>query len=115
MVSGHITTLILIRDRGCIFSFAGFAEHGAELCNKRFYAQNGDICNIEKALQTIEVELDREGGKIKSEALSYATMSMSSHQRYFYLNDEFTMFLKESDKNVPYFAANIKDITLFQN
>ena len=86
-----------------------------ELCNKRFYAQNGDICNIEKALQTIEVELDREGGKIKSEALSYATMSMSSHQRYFYLNDEFTMFLKESDKNVPYFAANIKDITLFQN
>ena len=35
-------------------------------------------------------------------------------QRYFYLNDEFTMFLKEKDKETPYFAANIEDITLFQ-
>ena len=30
------------------------------------------------------------------------------------LNDEFTMFLKEKDKDMPYFAANIEDITLFQ-
>ena len=34
--------------------------------------------------------------------------------RYFYLNDEFSMFLKEKNKDMPYFAANIEDITLFQ-
>jgi len=92
-----------------------------ELCNNKFYAKNGDICNIEQAIQTIKVELDREGGKIKSEAavvMSSGAVARTEpvvQHRYFYLNDEFTMFLKESDKDVPYFAANIEDITLFQN
>ena len=36
-------------------------------------------------------------------------------KRYFNLNDKFTMFLKEKDKDIPYFAANIEDITLFQD
>ena len=34
--------------------------------------------------------------------------------REFLVDNEFTIFLKESDKDTPYFAANIKDITLFQ-
>ena len=89
-----------------------------ELCNKKFIAKDGDECRIEQAIQTIELEMDKSGGKIKSEAvikMATATAIMPvSEQRYFYLNDEFTMFLKEKDKETPYFAANIEDITLFQ-
>ena len=73
---------------------------------------------IRQAIQTIELEMDKSGGKLKSEAAIVMTKEMSlmpeEENRYFYLNDEFTMFLKEKDKDMPYFAANIEDITLFQ-
>ena len=89
-----------------------------ELCNKEFLAKDGDKCRIEQAIQTIELEMDKSGGKIKSEAaivmVKGTAMMPVEEQRYFYLNDEFTMFLKEKDKEKPYFAANIEDITLFQ-
>ena len=89
-----------------------------ELCNKEFIAKDGDKCRIEQAIQTIELEMDKSGGKIKSEAaivmVKETAMMPVEEQRYFYLNDEFTMFLKEKDKETPYFAANIEDITLFQ-
>lgn len=35
--------------------------------------------------------------------------------RYFYFNEPYLMFLKEENKDLPYFAAQISDITLFQN
>lgn len=92
-----------------------------ELCGNKFYAKNGDECNIEKAIQTIELEMDKSGGKIKSEAAlameTWGAVMISTEKteyRYFYLDDEFTMFLKEKGKEMPYFAANIEDITLFQ-
>ena len=62
----------------------------------------------------------KSGVKIKSEAaiitenFSLALPTEKVEKRYFYLNDEFTMFLKENGKDMPYFAANIEDITLFQ-
>lgn len=91
-----------------------------ELCDNKFYAKNGDECNIEQAIQTIELEMDKSGGKIKSEAVivmnefSMVAPTQEVEYRYFYFDDEFTMFLKEKDKEMPYFAANIEDITLFQ-
>lgn len=92
-----------------------------ELCNKEFLAKDGDKCEIKQAIQTIELEMDKSGGKIKSEAIIMMEENMAAveivkevENRYFYLNDEFTMFLKESGKDMPYFAANIEDITLFQ-
>ena len=91
-----------------------------ELCDKEFLAKDGDKCKIEQAIQTIELEMDKSGGKIKSEAaiitenFSLALPTEKVEKRYFYLNDEFTMFLKENGKDMPYFAANIEDMTLFQ-
>ncbi len=89
-----------------------------ELCNKEFLAKDGDRCTIEQAIQTIELEMDKSGGKLKSEAAIVMTKTMAlmpeEENRYFYLNDEFTMFLKEKNKDMPYFAANIENITLFQ-
>jgi hypothetical protein len=35
--------------------------------------------------------------------------------RYFYYDKPYVMFLKETDKDLPYFAAQISDITLFQS
>ena len=34
--------------------------------------------------------------------------------RYFYFDQPYVIMLKESDKDLPYFAAQISDITLFQ-
>lgn len=90
-----------------------------ELCDNKFYSKDGHKCNIDQVLQTIQMEMDKSGGKIKSEAAivmqaDIIALDEKVEYRYFYFNDEFTMFLKEADKNMPYFAANIENITLFQ-
>ena len=94
----------------------------SELEHKEFLANDWDICRIDKALQTIELELDKEWGKIKSEAWIAMTKSNwiemdppKIEYRYFYFNEPYLMFLKEENKDLPYFAAQISDITLFQN
>lgn len=89
-----------------------------ELEQKEFSFANGDVYIIEKALQTIEFELDKEGGKIKSEAgIMTKEMAIATDEikeRKFNFDDEFVIFLKENDKEKPYFAASISDITKFQ-
>ena len=91
-----------------------------ELENKNFLAADGDICNIEKALQTIEFELNKSWWYIKSEAwigmmkTTSVAMPEEIEHRYFYFDKPFVMLWKEADKDLPYFAAQISDITLFQ-
>jgi len=88
-----------------------------EIQNKLFTFSNGEDYKIEKAIQTIEFELDRTGGKIKSEAgmmLKNESMSIMEPKRSFKIDDTFAMFLIEEGKDKPYFAALIDDITKFQ-
>ena len=88
-----------------------------ELENKSFYFSNGDEYKIEKALQTIEFQLDRTGGKITSEAGMMArkqSIVVSDESREFAIDDTFAIFLKEEGKDKPYFAGKINDITKFQ-
>ena len=89
-----------------------------ELEQKEFSFANEDVYIIEKALQTIQFELDKEGGKIKSEAgIMNKEMAIATdeiEERKFNFDDEFVIFLKENDKEKPYFAASISDITKFQ-
>lgn len=89
-----------------------------ELEQKEFSFANGDVYIIDKALQTMEFELDKEGGKIKSEAgIMTKEMAIATdeiEERKFNFDDEFVIFLKENDKEKPYFAASISDITKFQ-
>ena len=93
----------------------------SELEDKEFMAANNWTCKIDKALQTIELKLDEKWWEIKSEAWisMTATNSISSEppkeHRYFYFDKPYIMFLKESNKDLPYFAAQISDITLFQD
>lgn len=95
-----------------------------ELEDKYFNTKNGDKCKISKAIQTIELNLDKKWWKIKSEALIRMEIEGAMpddlqikpiEHRYFYFDQPYVIMLKESDKDLPYFAAQISDITLFQN
>ena len=83
-----------------------------ELCNKTI---KGTDFFIEQALQYIDISLDNEGGKILSEAAiglkqeCIVEDSLRVENRNFYFVDNFVMFLKESDKQKPYFAIFVND------
>lgn len=88
-----------------------------ELIGLEFPTNKNVTAVIEEALQTIQFKLDNTGGSIKSEAaIGTKTMAMrpTGDKRNFNFDSEFTIFLKEAEKDKPYFAANISNITLFQ-
>lgn len=87
-----------------------------ELENKPFEISDGNSYIIEKAIQTIQFELDKTGGKIKSEAGMGITKTalIREEPRDFSVDNTFTLFLKEKDKDMPYFAAKIENINQFQ-
>lgn len=79
--------------------------------------KNGEKYKIGKALQTIKLELNESGGEIKSEAaISVENAAIEeSKPRHFNFTSDFIMFLKEEEKELPYFAANINSLDEFQN
>lgn len=88
-----------------------------EIEDKKFLFSNGEVYSIEKALQTIEFELDRTGGKIKSEAgmmVKNESVAIMDEIREFSIDDTFAIFLIEKGKDKPYFVGKINDITKFQ-
>lgn len=92
-------------------------EEITEVENKPFTFSNGQEYCIDKALQTIQFELDEKGGKIKSEAgiiLKETAIMPTEEPREFMVDDTFTIFLKEKGKDLPYFAAQISDISQVQ-
>lgn len=69
-----------------------------------------------KAMQTIEFELDRTGGMVKSEAvMAEKTGTFVSKPRNFNFDDTFYLFLIEEGKEKPYLALRIQDIECFIN
>jgi len=84
--------------------------------NIEFYFINVDEYIIKKALQTISFELDSKGGKIKSEAgmsVKNKSAKVEEIKRRFVLDSSFVLFLKEKNKDLPYFGAKIDDINEF--
>lgn len=81
--------------------------------NQLFYFSNGEKYEIKEAIQTISLEINKKGGKIKSEAGMGIKNTSASQERHFVLNNTFIIFLKEKNKNLPYFGAKIEDITQF--
>ena len=87
-----------------------------EIENKEIKTLDG-IYMIDKAIQSIKFSLDEKGGKVKSEAgmdVKFETSVLENKSRYFYVNDTFALFLKESNKDKPYFALRVDDISKFQ-
>ena len=63
---------------------------------------------IRQAIQTIDFELNNYGGSIKSEALIEALRQSSLDiNREFIFDDDFILYLKEVDKEKPYFALKV--------
>lgn len=80
--------------------------------------KNGDKYIIGKAVQTIKLELNESGGEIKSEAgidVKATSAIDKNGPRNFNFTSDFVIFLKENDKELPYFAANINSLEIFQN
>lgn len=85
----------------------------AELEGKRI---KGTQAMIETAIESIKFNMDNEGVELKSEAaiiakLTSAAPSAKPEPRYFYFNDTFVLFLKEKNKEKPYFALRVYDIS----
>jgi hypothetical protein len=76
-----------------------------ELCGRYI---KGTDWYISQALQTIDFELNNYGGSVKSEALIEALkQAVSDKGREFVFNDDFILYLKEENKEQPYFALKV--------
>lgn len=86
-----------------------------ELINKPFQFSNGEEYEITEAIQTISFELGKTGGKIKSEGgAGIKNTSLDENEgRNFNFDKNFTIFLKEKNKQLPYFGAIINDVEKF--
>ena len=76
-----------------------------ELCGRWIKGTNW---YIRQAIQTIDFELNNYGGSVKSEALIEALKeAVFETGRKFIYNDDFILYLKEEDKEKPYFALKV--------
>ena len=93
-------------------------EEIPEVEGQEFKFSDGRSYEIDKAVQTIQFKLDEKGGKVKSESGMLANLSAIvecyAEPRQFIIDDTFTVFLVEKDKKLPYFAAQISDISEVQ-
>ncbi len=88
-----------------------------ELEGQSIKDSDGNLIEIDTAIQTIKLSLDDVGGKIKSEAgmdVMKSAIGINRTKRYFYVDKTFAIFLKEASKDKPYFAARVDDIRKFQ-
>ena len=88
-----------------------------EITNKRIKGTN---LVIDKAMETIKLNMNNKGVELKSEAsMAISTTSLPSPEemipRLFYFDDTFVIFLKEVNKKKPYLALRVHDITKFQD
>lgn len=89
-----------------------------DLCGREI--KSPERLYFEKALQTVDFDMNEQGVKLKSEAaLDVSLMSFmppkAEKGREMFFDDTFVIFLKETDKAKPYFAARINNLELFNN
>ena len=80
-----------------------------ELCGKTIKGTNGVY--IEKALQNVKFSLNEKGGSLISEA-TIQDVTLGTSDRYFTFHKPFVIFMKEENKEKPYFALKIDNTDL---
>ena len=79
-----------------------------ELCGRIIKKTRGVY--IKQALQTVDFELNNVGGSVKSEAVLDATLGGSFFKgRRMFFDSDFILYLKEENKDKPYFALKVDD------
>lgn len=68
---------------------------------------------IENALQNVKFSLNESGGSLISEAGIKDEYKLEViGTRYFYFNNDFIVFMKEENADMPYFSLNINDTSI---
>ncbi len=84
-----------------------------ELCGKFIKGTNG--LYLKNAMQNVKFSLNEKGGNLTSEAgIQDMYLSVGMETRYFYLDNNFIIFLKEKDAEKPYFALRITNTDLLE-
>ena len=83
----------------------------SELSGKRVMGTN---IVIGSALETIKFNMSNKGVQLKGENAMALETTEEEVPKYFYFDNTFVIFLKEKEKELPYFALRVNDITKFQ-
>lgn len=88
-----------------------------KLKDQKFTDSEGQVYRIDTAIQDVKLDLSNPSWSKKSknlvDSLDLSSM-VSDKYNYFYFDEPFTIFVKEYNKDLPYFAAQISDVKLFQ-
>lgn len=89
-----------------------FENQFRKLERQKFRDIDNRIYRIEMAIQNVEIDLENPSWSSVSKNIE--SIENEEDYKFFYFDRPFVVFIKESDKTLPYAAAQVSDIKLFQ-